>query len=216
MCSHTGEAHCGGCCWCGYLSCSEVVSCSNSSHKWGRWYFPRFLLRERSFTEMYIASFMVLVTPCASLSTMVKHSKSTRCPVNWLCWWMGDGAPTCSLNLSPRVPPNSPMSCSGQSVWGHLNCYITLLFWCMLSLGAMSRVLMLLFPLKCTCMPTLLRVFLNFSLSPLVYSTTINMFLYLEPVLFCWLLLTLCGLFVLCLWLNCICCLLRAWGELAC
>ena len=33
---------------------------------------------------------------------------------------------------------------------------------------------MALFPLKCTCMPKLLQVFLNFSLSPLVHGTTMN------------------------------------------
>ena len=129
----------------------------------------------------------------------------------WVALW-------CFLNLSPKVLLDSPMNCSGKYVWGHLNWYITLLFWHMSSLflRAMSRVHMALFPLKNTCNPKLLQVFLNFPLCPLVYGTNINMFLFLEPVLLmllCWPLLTVCGLFGLCLWLNFTCSLLRAKGE---
>ena len=64
-----------------YLTHSEGVSCNTSSHIWCSRYFPRFLLRGWSFTQMHIASFMVLVTPCDSLSTMLKHSKFTGCSV---------------------------------------------------------------------------------------------------------------------------------------
>ena len=60
-----------------YLSHGDGVSCSTSSHMWGSWHFPRFLFWDGSLTQMYIASFMVLTTPCAYLSTIVKHSKST-------------------------------------------------------------------------------------------------------------------------------------------
>ena len=45
------EAQCRGWNWCGSLSHSEGVSCNTASHKLGRWYFPRFLLREGSFTQ---------------------------------------------------------------------------------------------------------------------------------------------------------------------
>ena len=60
-----------------YLSYSEGSSCSTSSHRWVRLYLPRFLLREGSFTQMYMASLIVLVSPCACLLVMGKHSKST-------------------------------------------------------------------------------------------------------------------------------------------
>ena len=58
----------------GYLSHSEGVSCSTSSHMLGSWFFPSFLLRDGSLIWMYIASFMVLMTACTSLFFMVKHS----------------------------------------------------------------------------------------------------------------------------------------------
>ena len=73
-----GGAHCrGGMVLVCHFSCSEGVSCSTSSHRWGRFHLPRFLLRDGSFTWMYMASLTVLVTPSASLSIMVKHSRST-------------------------------------------------------------------------------------------------------------------------------------------
>ena len=84
-----------------------------------------------------------------------------------------------------------------------------------LILGTMSRFCMVLFSLKCTCMPRLLQVLLNFSLSTLVYDTIVNMFLFLKPVLLvllCQPLLAVCELFVLCLWFNFNCRLLRALG----
>ena len=82
-----------------------------------------------------------------------------------------------------------------------------------LSLGVMSKVQMVLMPLKCICMCKLLQVFLKLSLSPLVYGTTMEMLLLLELgllMLLCWPLLTACRLFLLSLWLNLICSLLRA------
>ena len=47
----------------GYFYCSKGVFYSTPSHRWGTLYFPRFLLREGSFPEMYMASLIVLVTP---------------------------------------------------------------------------------------------------------------------------------------------------------
>ena len=90
---------------------------------------------------------------------MVKHSKSTGCPVDWLCWQMDVGALRCSLNLSLKVLPNSPMYCSGQSVCEHLYQYVTpfSLHMLSLSLGAMGRVCMVLLALKYTCMPVCLN-----------------------------------------------------------
>ena len=63
----------------------------------------------------------VLVSPCGSLVTKVKHSGLTRCPMELLWWWMGDGALRCSLSLSPNILPDSPMYSSGLFIFGHLN-----------------------------------------------------------------------------------------------
>ena len=108
-----------------YLSHSDGVSWSTSSHMWGSWYLPRFLLRDESLTQMYIFSVMVLVTPCDSLSTMVKYSKLTGCPVVWLWWCIGDRALRCCFTLSPNDLPTSPIYSSRQLLCGHLNWYIT-------------------------------------------------------------------------------------------
>ena len=54
-------------------------------------------------------------------------------------------------------------------------------------------------------MPALLQVFLKFSFSPLMYGTTMYMFLLLESMLLVVLggsLVALCGPLMLCLWLN--------------
>ena len=69
-----------------YLNWSAGVFCRTWSHMYGIWYFPKFLLSEGSFTQIYITSFMFMVTPCDSLSTMMKHLGLTRCLVEWL-WW---------------------------------------------------------------------------------------------------------------------------------
>ena len=37
----------------GYLKWREGVSCRTSSPIWGSWYFPRFLLRDGSLTQMF-------------------------------------------------------------------------------------------------------------------------------------------------------------------
>ena len=47
-----------------------------------------------------------------------------------------------------------------------------------LSLGAMSRCLIVLDPLKCTSIPCLLHVLLRFSPKPLMYGVTMEMFLF--------------------------------------
>ena len=142
-------ANCGRAWWCWITWDSEGVSCNTSSCMLGSCYFPRFLVRDGSFTWMYMASFMVLLTPCASQSTKVKHLKSTGCLVVWLCWWIGDGDLRCFLSLSPKFLPDFLMHSSGQSALGHLNWYITQLFdiWC---------------PVWCTWMPKLLQIFMNF------------------------------------------------------
>ena len=73
--------------------------------------------------------------PCDSLSTMMKHSGLTRCTVEWLWWWKRDGALRCSFSLSPKVLPDYPIYSSSQLMCGHLNLYMTPLFWSLLSLS---------------------------------------------------------------------------------
>ena len=55
------------------------------------WYFLRFLQRDGSLTQMYMAFLMVPVTACVSLSTIVKHSKSTGYPVVHLAGLVNGG-----------------------------------------------------------------------------------------------------------------------------
>ena len=80
----------GGPCWRGwvvkvcYLSSSDGVSCKSPSHMCGSWYLPKILFSDWSLTWICMASFMFLVTPCGSLSTIVKHSGITWSPVEWL------------------------------------------------------------------------------------------------------------------------------------
>ena len=95
----------GGLC---YLNCSDGVSFSTWSQTCGSWNLPKFLFNYGSLTLMYMTSLMFLVSPCASLSTMVKHSGLTGCPVVDVCKCVGEGALRCSLYLSPSVLPDSP------------------------------------------------------------------------------------------------------------
>ena len=153
-----------------YLSPSDGVSWSTSSHMWGSLYFARFLLRDGSLTLMYIASSIVLMTPVTSYALWWNTLKLTGCPVVLLWWFTGDGAQRCSFILSPYDLPDSPICSSRQLLCGQLNWYITPLSWHLLSLscGAMSRVWIVLLSLKCTWMPKPLQIFLNLSLRPFV------------------------------------------------
>ena len=68
--------------------------------------------------------FMFLVILWDSLSTIVKHSRLTGCPVKWLYWCIGDGALRCSLNLSPKVLPESATYSSRQfDMWAFESIY---------------------------------------------------------------------------------------------
>ena len=89
---------------------------------------------------------------------------------------MEDGALRYSLILSPNTLPDSPLYFSGQFICGHLNWQITPLFCNLLSLslGAMRSVFMVFVPLKCTCVPLVLHVLLNFSHIPCMYGTTME------------------------------------------
>ena len=155
-----------------YLSCGDGVSFSMWSQTCGSWNFPKFLFNDGSLTLMYMASLMFLVSPYASLSIMVKHSGLTGCPVVDVCKCMGEGegALRCSLYFSPSVLPDSPMYSSVQLMLGHLYLYMTPLLVSLgsLSLGAISNCLTVFVSLKCTWMPCLLQVLLNFSPNPLM------------------------------------------------
>ena len=144
--------------WICYLMCSEGVSFSTWSQTCGIWNFPKFLFNDGSLTLMYMASLMFLVSICASLSTMVKYSGLTGCPVVEVCMCMGEGVLRCSLYLSPRVLPDSPMYCSVQLVLGHLYLYMTppLVSLESLYLGARSSCLTVFVPLKCAWIPCFL------------------------------------------------------------
>ena len=125
--------------WCywHYLRCNSGDLASTSSQMCGSWNLPMFLLRDGSFTLMRIASLMFLAIVLSSLPTIVKLSRETSWPV--VFWWsmMGDGALMCSLYLSPKVLPDSPMYSSSQSTLPHLYLYYysTLLKYGILILG---------------------------------------------------------------------------------
>ena len=173
------------------------------------WYFPKFLLSEGSLTQMYIASLMFLVIPCGSLSTIVKHSGLTGCPVELLQWWIGDGALRYSLSLSPKVLPDSPIYSSRQLMCGHLNLWMTALFcsWLSLFLGVMRRIFIVLVPFKCTWILMVLHVLLNFL--P-VHGCKVP--LWSCSSCCCWLSVEFCPLWMFCLELNLLCWLFRAHG----
>ena len=162
----------------------------------GRWYLPMFLFRDGSLTLMNRASLIALVRFWSSLPIMVKLLRSTLWP-EMLQWsWMGEGDFWCSLNLSAKVLADSPIYSSSHPSSLHLNLYMTplLLVIGSLSLGAMSRSFMVWPPLKCTCTPYFWQVFLNLSLSPCWYGTTMYMFLLVDFFWPVWLLLFLFGL----------------------
>ena len=58
-----------------YLSFSSVLLIRTSSHIWGRWYLPMFLLRDGLLTLMNIDSFISLGRFCSSLPTILKLFK---------------------------------------------------------------------------------------------------------------------------------------------
>ena len=133
-----------------------------------------FLLRDGSFTLMKIASLMFLAILLSSLPTILKLSRDISWPV--VFWWsmMGDCALMCSLYLSPKLLPDSPMYSSSQSTLPHLYLYITPLFLSMVSLsfGCTRRSLIVLPPLKYTSTLYLLQMFLKVSPKPFIYGTT--------------------------------------------
>ena len=78
------------------------------SHMCGRLYFPMFLFRVGLLTLMNMASWMVLAILFSSLPRILKLSIDVIWPL-MLWWWnIGEGVFMCSLNLSPKVLPDSP------------------------------------------------------------------------------------------------------------
>ena len=105
----------------------------------------------------------------------------------------------CSLYLSPKCLPLSPMYFIVHPGWLQLHLYIALPFWMMLSLaiGATRSSLTVLAPFKWTCTSTLPHMLLKLSLRPLEYGTT-------KKVLWVLFLVSM-GRFMLlchCFWLN--------------
>ena len=144
------------------------MECNIPSQKHGRLYFPMFLFNVELFTLMYMASFTALAILWSFLPIILKFSTDVVWPVLFWCSYIGDGAFKCSLYLSPKVLADSPIYSSSQSMLSHLNQYITLFFFLILflSLGDNSKFFMVFPPLKCTCIPYLLQMFLKLSLIP--------------------------------------------------
>ena len=80
-----------------------------SSHMWGRWYLPMFLLRDGLLTLINIDSLISLERFCSSLPTTVKLLIVVEWPEMLLWSNIGEGAFRCSLNLSPNVLAVSPV-----------------------------------------------------------------------------------------------------------
>ena len=85
-------------------------------------------------------------------------------------WW---GFHVFFVSLT-NVLPDSLIYSSSQSTLSHFICISPLVFARLvsLSLGLTRRSLKVLSPLKCICMPCLLQMFLQLSLKPLMYGTT--------------------------------------------
>ena len=129
---------------------------------------PNVSVQCRLFTLMYMASFTALAILWSSLPIILKFSTDVVWPVLFWCSYIGIGAFNCSLYLSPKVLAGSPIYSSSQSMLSCLNQYITLLLFLILSLslGDTSKFFMVFPPLKCTCIPYILQMFLKLSLIP--------------------------------------------------
>ena len=86
----------------------------------GRLYFPIFLFRVGLFTLMYIDSLMVLARLFSSLPIIMKLFSVVSWPLLFWCRNIGEGAFKCSLYLSPKVLPDSPIYSSSQSISPHV------------------------------------------------------------------------------------------------
>ena len=129
------------------------MDCNIPSQRCGRFYFPMFLFNVGLLTLMYMAPFTALAILWSSLPIMLKFSTDVMWPVLFWCSCSSDGAFRCSMYLSSKGLADSPIYSSSQSILSHLNQYITLLSFLMLSLslGDTSKFLIVFPPLKYTC-----------------------------------------------------------------
>ena len=98
-------------------------------------------------------------------NTEVVNTGEVFCGVCIVINWKG--ALRSSLSLSPLTLADTLMYCSLHSTLLHLHLQIILLFYVMVSLswGATRKYIMGLPPLKWTCIPSLLQMFLKFLLT---------------------------------------------------
>ena len=85
------------------------MSCSTPSQMWGSLSLPRFLFKGGSLTLMYMASLMVLVMPCDSLSHYGEFFQFDEVSCSLGMVKDGGGALRCFLYHSPKFLPVSPM-----------------------------------------------------------------------------------------------------------
>ena len=120
---------------CYLLIFNSGMECNIPPQKCGRLYFPMFLFNVGLFTLMYMASFTALAILWPSLPIILKFSTDVMWSVLFWCSYIGDGAFRSSLYLSSKVLDDSSIHSSSQSILSHLNLYITLLFFVILSLS---------------------------------------------------------------------------------
>ena len=142
---------------------------------WDNCYFPMFLLRDQSLTLIYMASLMVH----SDVVRLPTHSGKVYPGIMTYC--AGMVIREVCYAFPPKVLADYPMYSSLHSNLSNPYLYVIPNFYVMLSLsfGASRRLLMVLSPLKWTCIPILPQMFLKLSLKPFVCGTTIWMFLWL-------------------------------------
>ena len=144
-----------------------------------------------------MTSFIFLVTPCDSLSTMVKHSGLTGCPVEWLWWCTGDGGPEVFLEPVPKGFAWFPYAFfQTVDVWAFKSIHDpNLLVLVVPVIGSHKKGIMVLVPLKCTWIHKLLHALLNHSPCQWMYATTMEILLLFDPLLLLgWLSVVVCPL----------------------
>ena len=99
-----------------FFSLSSGIVNKILSHMCGRLYFPMFLFRVGLVTLMNMASWMVLAILLSSLPRILKLSIDVIWPLMFWWWYIGEGVFKCSLNLSPKVLPDSPTYSSSQPI----------------------------------------------------------------------------------------------------
>ena len=99
-----------------FFSLSSGIVNKILCHMCGRLYFPMFLFRVGLLTLMNMASWMVLAILFSSLPRILKLSIDVMWPLMFWWWYIGEGVFKCSLNLSPKVLPDSPTYSSLQPI----------------------------------------------------------------------------------------------------